>query len=273
MKAGDARVMLTGATGGIGRAVALHLMRSNAAVMLIGRSAARLAGAVRELAASIGIDPADASRLAWRVADVTDAHAPAELADAAARWGCNVLVHGAGVPAFGPFADVEADGLHELVETNLVAPIRLTHALLPHLRQQPRAHVICIGSALGRIGLPGFVVYGATKFGLRGFAEALRRELGDTRVRVQYLGPRSTLTPFNDAHAGAYLKATGAAIDPPARVADALVRLLESERSERYVGYPEFLAVRVNALASSWLDGAFRKHRRNLNLRTRHPSS
>ena len=264
MKAAHARVLLTGATGGIGRAVAARLVRANAAVMLVGRSAARLAGQVRELAASFGADPADESRLAWRVADVTHAHVPMELADAAARWGCNVLVHGAGVPAFGPFADVQADELHKLVQTNLVAPIHLTHALLPHLRQQPRAQVICIGSSLGRIGLPGFAVYGATKFGLRGFAEALRRELGDTRVRVQYLGPRSTLTPFNDARVEAYLRNTGAALDPPERVADALLQLLESGRSERYVGYPEFLAVRVNALASSWLDGAFRKHRRNL---------
>ena len=264
MNAAHARVLLTGATGGIGRAVAARLVRSNAAVMLVGRSAARLAAQVRELAASVDEDCADESRLAWRVADITHSQVPIELADAAALWGCNVLVHGAGVPAFGPFAGVGADELHNLVQTNLVAPIRLTHALLPHLRRQPRAQLIYIGSALGRIGLPGFAVYGATKFGLRGFAEALRRELGDTGVRVQYLGPRSTLTRFNDARVEAYLRTTGAALDPPERVGNALLSLLESERSERYVGYPEWLAVRVNALASSWLDGAFRKHRRNL---------
>ena len=88
--------------------------------------------------------------------------------------------------------------------------------------------------------------------------------LSDTGVRVQYLGPRSTLTPFNDARVKAYLGATGAALDPPERVADALLKLLESERSERYVGYPECLAVLVYGLACSWLEGAFLKHRRNL---------
>ena len=264
MKAAHARVLLTGATGGIGRAVAARLVRSGASVMLVGRSAARLAGQTRELAASIAKDPADESRLAWRVADITHRTATSELAEDAGRWGCNVLVHGAGVPAFGAFANVDADEIQRVVQTNLVAPIRLTHALLPHLRQQPRAQIVCIGSALGGMGLPGFAVYGATKFGLRGFAEALRRELGDTSVRVQYLGPRSTHTPFNDARVTAYLRATGAALDPPERVAHALLRLLESERSERYVGYPEVLAVRMNALAGTWLDGAFRKHRRNL---------
>jgi short-subunit dehydrogenase len=264
MKARDARVVLTGANGGIGRAIAVRLLQSGASVMQVGRSAARLAGQTRELGASIGQDPIDESRLAWRVADITHPLAAAELADDAARWGCNVLVHAAGLPAFGAFANVEPDEIERLVRTNLVAPIRLTQALLPHLRRQPRAQVLYLGSALGRMGLPGFAVYGATKFGLRGFAEALRRELGDTGVRVQYLGPRSTLTPFNDARVKAYLGATGAALDPPERVADALLKLLESERSERYVGYPECLAVRVNAFASSWLDGAFRKHRRNL---------
>lgn len=264
MKAADARVVLTGASGGIGRAIAARLVRGGAAVMLVGRSAARLASQARELARYDNASPEEESRIAWRLADVTDAAALPQLADTASRWNCNVLVHGAGVPAFGPFVEVDPERLRALIETNLVAPIRLTQALLPHLFTQPRAQVVCVGSALGRMGLPGFAVYSATKFGLRGFAEALRRELADTRVRVQYLGPRTTRTAFNDERAASHLRATGAAVDPPERVAEALVQLLESGRPERYVGYPESLAVRVNALASGWLDRAFRKHRRSL---------
>lgn len=269
MKAGDARVLLTGAAGGIGRAVAARLVRSGASVMLVGRSAARLASLARELAGSIGVDPSDEHRLAWRVADLTDPQAIAQLAEDAARWRCNVLVHGAGLPAFGPIAELDADRLNELVSTNLIAPVRLTQALLPCLRTRAKAQVICIGSALGRIGLPGFAAYSATKFGLRGFAEALRRELAGTPVRVQYLGPRSTQTAFNDARAEAYMRDTGAALDTPERVADALLALLESERAERYVGFPEVIAVRLNGLASFWLDGAFRKHRDSLQPRNR----
>jgi short-subunit dehydrogenase len=274
MKAAKARVVLTGASGGIGRAVAARLVRSGAAVMLVGRSAARLAGQARELASSIQAGTADDARIAWHIADVTQSAALRDLADAAAQWSCNVIVHGAGVPAFGAFADIDAERVRALVETNLIAPMRLTQALLPHLREQPRAQVVCIGSALGRIGVPGFAVYGATKFGLRGFAEALRRELADTQVRVQYLGPRSTRTAFNDEHVASHLRATGAAVDPPERVAAALLQLVESERPERYVGYPESLAVRVNALASGWLDAAFRKHLRSLHTHRsagRHP--
>ena len=264
MKASDARVMLTGATGGIGRAIAARLVRSGASVMLVGRSAARLASQTRELAATVGRDSADESRLAWRVVDITHPHAAREMAEDAAGWGCNVFVHGAGIPAFGAFIGMDVDDIPQVVQTNLVAPMQLTHALLPHLCRQPRAQVVYIGSALGCMGVPGFALYGATKFGLRGFAEALRRELADTSVLIQYLGPRTTLTAFNDARVETYMAATGGALDAPERVAGALLKLLESERAERYVGFPEVLAVRVNALASSLLDGAFRKHRRHL---------
>ena len=264
MKVDKARVVLTGASGGIGRAIAERLVRSGAALMLVGRSAARLACQARELAASIHAHPANESRIAWRLGDLTQPAVVNQLAQTAAHWNCNLLVHGAGLPAFGPFGEVDPECLRAVVETNLVAPIRLTQALLPHLRKQPHAQIVCIGSAVGGIGVPGFAVYGATKFGLRGFAEALRRELADTRVRVQYLGPRSTRTPFNDERASTYLRATGAIVDPPERVAAALLKLIENEQPERYVGYPESLAVRVNAFASGWLDGAFRKHRRSL---------
>ena len=264
MKLDKARVVLTGASGGIGRAVAERLVRSGAALMLVGRSAARLSGQARELAASVGGSHVGESRIAWRLGDLTQPAVVDQLAESAARWDCNILVHGAGVPAFGSFGELDPERLRVLVETNLVAPMRLTQALLLHLREQPRAQVVCIGSAVGGIGVPGFAVYGATKFGLRGFAEALRRELADTRVRVQYLAPRSTQTPFNDERAASYLRATRTVVDPPERVAAALLKLIETEQPERYVGYPELLATRVNAFASGWLDGAFRRHRRSL---------
>jgi short-subunit dehydrogenase len=141
----------------------------------------------------------------------------------------------------------------------------LTRALLPHLRSLPRAQILFIGSVLGRLGLPGFSAYSASKFGLRGFAEALRRELGDSSVRVQYLGPRSTHTAFNDAAVEAYNRATGTAMDDPQIVADALLRLLHDDHcAERFIGWPEKFAVRLNALVPTCLDAAFARHRRSL---------
>ena len=119
--------------------------------------------------------------------------------------------------------------------------------------------VLCLGSVLGALGLPGFSVYSASKFGLRGFAEALERELADTGVRVQYLGPRSAAA-FNSAGVQAYNQATGTAMDSVATVAAALLQMLEDESAERFLG-PEKLGVRLNGLAPAAMDGSFRRRR------------
>lgn len=261
MKVRDARVLLTGASGGIGRAMAHALMQSGASVMLVGRSMPALTGLQGEIDPTAQHAP---ERLHRHAADLCDPHALAGLREAAQAWGVNVLIHNAGVPSFGRLDTLAPDALQQMLHTNLLAPMLLTQALLPHLRRLARAQVICIGSALGRLGLPGYSAYCASKFGLRGFAEALRRELGDSPVRVQYLGPRSTRTDFNSASVQAYNQATGTASDPPEAVAQALLALLESEAGERYLGFPETLAVRLNGLAPRLLDGAFRKHRLSL---------
>lgn len=261
MRPTQARVLLTGASGGIGRAVADALLEAGASLLLVGRQEQRLQQLMVDL---VRRHPGSADRLGWQCADLQSERDLLALALVAGDWGCNTVVHGAGVPAFGRLQAFDAQAMRQALDTNLLAPMLLTQALLPHLLRLPRAQVICIGSALGRIGLPGFSVYSASKFGLRGFAEALRRELADTGVRVQYLGPRSTRTDFNDAGVEAYNRATGTAMDRPERVARALLRQLEDERPERFIGFPETLAVRLNGLAAPWLDGAFAKHRRSL---------
>lgn len=264
MMPSNARVLLTGATGGIGQAVADVLLAAGASLLLTGRSPARLSALARELRRRRGLSSA---RVEWCVADLsqpptwTQAHG---LVPVAADWGVNVVVHAAGVPAFGRLEDQSAEQVAASLQTNLLAPLLLTRALLPHLRTRTQAQVIFVGSALGRIGLPGFSVYSAAKFGLRGAAEALRRELRDSPVQVQYLGPRSTRTAFNDPAVAAYNAATGTSSDPPQRVADALLALLQDEAAERHIGWPERLAVRLNGLVPTWLDPVFDRHRRSL---------
>lgn len=261
MNAGQARVLLTGATGGIGQAAAAALVAAGASVMLVGRSPARLAEQARTLARECAVPR---PRVEWYAADLTRVAGLATLGEVAAGWGCNVLVHNAGVPGFGRLEALDATEMAQVLHLNLFVPMLLTQTLLPHLLSLPKAQVICVGSVLGRLGLPGYSVYSASKFGLRGFAESLRRELGDTRVRVQYLGPRSTQTAFNSSAVAHYNDATGTAMDKPDVVASALVRLMESDAAERFLGFPEKLAVRLNGLAPGLLDSAFDKHRRSL---------
>jgi short-subunit dehydrogenase len=255
MKAVDARVLLTGASGGIGQAMARALRNAGAQVMGVGRGAAGPAG------------------MAWHRADLNEPAGAISVAQAAADWRANVIVHASGVPGFGPLASISPLQMEQVLQANLLAPMRLAQALLPHLLRQPRAQMVFVGSALGRIGLPGFSVYGASKAGLHGFAEALRRELADTQLRVQILGPRSTRTGFNGASVEAYNQATGTAMDTPETVAAALLALIESEAAESFVGFPERLGVRLNGLLGARLDGSFAKHRRSLGVSKIQPAT
>lgn len=261
MKAAQARILLTGATGGIGQAAAVAFLKAGACIMMTGRSAQRLAEQDRVLRSQVKITQ---EQLAWRVADLGDPAQLDALAQAAAEWGCNVVVHGAGAPSFGPLHSHNLEGMQQVLSTNLLAPMALTQAMLPHLRRLPRAQVLFVGSVLGRIGLPGYSVYSASKFGLRGFAEALRRELAGSPVKVQYLGPRSTRTGFNNAQVEAYNRETGTASDSPELVAKAMVNMLEKENAERFLGFPEKLGVRINGLAPTLLDGSFKRHSQQL---------
>ena len=243
MKLEQARVLLTGAGGGIGSAMAEALRGAGAAVLGVGRRG--------------GDGP-------WVRADLATGNGIAAVVGASAAFGSNVVVHAAGVPAFGALGTLGAEQLQRVLQINLLSPMQLTQALLPQLLAQPRVQLVFVGSALGRIGLPGFSAYGASKAGLHGFAEALRRELADTPVRVQILGPRSTRTGFNDAAVEAYNRATGTTMDTPQVVASALLDLLQSEAAERFIGFPERLGVRLNGVLGARMDGSFARLRRSL---------
>lgn len=260
MKPTQARVLLTGATGGIGQATARALLRAGASLLLVGRSE----GALDEMSRQLTAAGASASRVRWIAADLTLAKDLQRLVVEAARLDCNVVIHGAGLPAFGAFQTLPAADIRSVLQTNLEVPVLLTQALLPRLLTLPQAQIVCVGSALGRMGLPGFSVYSASKFGLLGFAEALRRELADTTVRVQYIGPRTTRTRFNAPAVTAYNRATGTNEDTPEFVANAIVQLITDGTAERFLGFPERLAVRLNALAPAWFDRVFRKHAAHL---------
>lgn len=246
MKANEARVLLTGASGGIGQAMAATLRGAGAQVMGVGRH------------------PAPRADQPWVQADLTTVEGLAAVAGAAAAWRANVVVHAAGVPAFGPLPSMAPAQMMTVLQANLLAPMALTQALLPQLQRLPQAQIVFVGSALGRIGLPGFSVYGASKAGLHGFAEALRRELAGGPVQVQTLAPRSTRTAFNGSAVQAYNQATGTGSDAPELVAAALLTLIENEAAEAFLGFPERLAVRLNGLLGALLDGSFAKHRRSL---------
>ena len=145
----------------------------------------------------------------------------------------------------------------------------LTRRLLPELRRQPEAWIVNVGSIMGYLGYPGHTAYCASKFALRGFSEALRRELADSTVRVLYLAPRATRTAMNGAGIRALNAELGVAMDEPATVARSLLALLQRPARERLLGMPERLA-RLNQVLPGLVDRALL---RQLSTIRRHASN
>ncbi|HEX9208592.1 MAG TPA: SDR family oxidoreductase [Steroidobacteraceae bacterium] len=246
------RVLLTGASGGIGRALVAELHGRGASVMLVGRDSNSLG----QLADSLG---GASPRLQCCVADLATEAGRRDVAQRATAWGCNVLLNNAGLGEFAFVADQTDAALEQLFAVNVLVPMQLTRTLLPYLRTQPRAAVLNVGSVFGSLAYPGFAAYSASKFALRGFTEALRRELADTNVTVHYLAPRATRTGMNASAVERMNAELGVTMDPPERVARAACDMLESGRREAVLGWPEKLFVRINALLPRVVDGSLRK--------------
>ena len=245
------RVLLTGGAGGIGVAIATELLAGGASVLLVGRNAEALRAAAARLAAPAG-------RVATFAADVAVEADRGRLVEFAGGWlgGVDLLVNNAGLNDFAWLEDQSAARIDRLLEVNVHGPIQLCRALLPLLSGQPAAAIVNVGSVFGSIGYPGQAVYSASKFALRGFSEALRRELAPTRVRVHYLAPRATRTAMNSGAVDRLNVELGVAMDDPAVVAAALRRMLERDTPFAVLGWPEKLFARLNAVLPGLVDGA-----------------
>jgi len=242
--------LLTGATGGIGRAVAQALADQGARLLLVGRNIDSLQALSEQLPGAHEALTADIA---------CDSGRDAIEQRCAARGGIDLLINLAGTLDFHFFETQPESVIQGMLTTNLVSPMLLTRRLIPQLKRRPEAAIVNVGSTFGSIGHPGFTAYCASKFGLRGFSEALRRELSDTNVKVFYLAPRATATSLNSDAVNALNDALGNKTDTPRQVAEALVKLVTSERHQHYMGWPEKLFVRINALFPGIVHSALAK--------------
>jgi len=248
------RAVLTGATGGIGRAIALRLALLCETLLLVGRDGTKLEALQRGIVGNGG-------RCRTVTADLaTEAGCDAVLRAAAEiPGGVNLLINNAGAGEFAWLADQDDAALERIVHVNVLAPMQLARRLLPLLRAQPSAHIVNIGSIFGYLGYPGHAAYSASKFALRGFSEALRRELADGPVQVSYLAPRAVRTAMNSAALCALNAELGVAMDDAEIVADALLALLRRPTRERLLGMPERLFARLNQIFPGLVDRALRR--------------
>lgn len=245
----DGRIaLITGAGSGIGRAVAVELSRHGATVLLVGRRIAPLEETLEMLE-----HPHCGAAF---VADVADADARARLVAAVGEFErLDLLVNNAGAVAAGLVGETDAAARRRMLETNLIAPIELTAAFLPLLAAAPGARIVNVGSMFGDVAFPYFCAYSATKFGLRGWSEGLRRELAPRGIGVTYAAPRGARTAAADGFAG-LAEAFAMTLDPPEAVARLIVDGIRRDARDIYPRGPERLFVLIQRLFPRLIDNA-----------------
>jgi short-subunit dehydrogenase len=186
------RILITGASQGIGRALAVAAIRKGGKVL----AAARSDDLLRQLADEVKTTGAT---LATVKADVTSRDDRQAMVDAAKRafGGLDVLINNAGIGATGHFADVAPDRLRKIMEVNFFGLTETTRVFLPLLKDGVRPAIVNISSIAGRRGIPARSEYSASKFAVQGFSEALRAELYKDGIDVLVINPGLTQTNFS----------------------------------------------------------------------------
>jgi len=239
-----ARVLITGATGGIGGSIARAVHARGAELVLTGRRADIL----DELAAEVG-----GKTIA---ADLSD---PASLADLMAQaGGIDVLVANAALPGDGALARLTEADIDRVLDVNLRAPIVLAQWAAEQMLPRGRGRIVLIGSMAGRVASPQLSMYNASKFGLRGFALAYREELRGTGVGVSLIAPG-----FVD-EAGMFINSgnelpKGLRAVSPGDVARAVLRGIDKDLGEIVVAPPELKAMGWFGLAAPGLSATMQR--------------
>jgi short-subunit dehydrogenase len=229
--------VITGAASGIGAALALNLAKRRSVLVLVDRDADGLTR-VAELAREVGAPAADTY-----VIDLSDGGDRLDLAAevASRRGGADLLINNAGVALSGTFEQVSMADFDWLMEINLRAVVRMTKAFLPQLLRRPGAHLVNVSSLFGLIAPPSQVAYATSKFGVRGFTEALRHELAG-RVGVTVVHPGGIKTniaanarisgpdPGGEQAARARKFAEAALTMPPEQAAQLIVAAIQSRK-------------------------------------------
>jgi short-subunit dehydrogenase len=223
-------VLVTGASRGIGRAVAEAAGRRGAGVGLVARSADELAAVAEEVVRLGG-------RAVAVTADLTDRREVNRAFDVVhdALGPVDILVNNAGVGSWGPFVEIPEDAVDRVLALDLVAVLDLTRLVLPEMIERRHGHIVNVGSVAGRLGVPFESVYSASKFGLAGFTEALAVEMEPFGVGVSMVNPGPVATTFGETSGWPTTRPRLPRPVPPERVADAVVTAVERGGLERSV--------------------------------------
>lgn len=257
MNLANKRIILTGAAGGIGYRLALLLAKKGARLALVERNAPRL----DEICAEINQGGITAHAIAL---DLTADGAAGQVIAAATRamGGLDIVINNAGIMDFTLYDRQSPERIAQVINVNVTAPMLLVRAALPQLLAQNSGQIVNIGSAFGSIGFAHFATYCASKFAMRGFSEALRRELADSEIGVSYVSPRAAKTALNDELTTQMLIETQTNMDEPDYVAKQIVLAIEQEAKEYFIGQPESFFARLNGVFPRLVDGGLLKNTR-----------
>lgn len=217
MQLAGTTVLLTGATGGLGHAIARALADRGASLVLTGRRAEILQPLADELGATAV------------AADLSNADDVQRLADDYAH--ADVVIHNAAIPGSGPLDDYRVDEIDRVVDVNLRAPLVLTNQMVPRWKQRGCGHVVLISSMSAKVPTADASLYAATKLGLRGFAQGLRPELRPFGIGVSVVFPGFIRDAGMFAETEVELP-KGVGTNTPEDVAAAVVRAIEKDRGE-----------------------------------------
>ena len=231
------RILVTGASSGIGAALAPMLAGTGATVGIAARRTDRLSGvleACREASTVDGRGDRAGHRM-WTV-DLSDLDAAARLAiDAWAAFGhLDAVVNNAARPMRRPVQRLSTDVVEEVMRTNFLSPVALSLAVLPRMLERDRGVIVNVGSLAGRVGSPREAAYAASKYALHGWSEVMAVDLWSTGVEVRLIVPGAIDTEIWD-QPGNDPSPYGGPFEPAETVAMAVCEALVSEGFERYV--------------------------------------
>jgi len=261
MNLAGSRIILTGASSGIGHALALRLATQGARLVLASRNQERLAAlaeTIRSQGGEVVIVPTDVADPAQR----------AQLIEQtlAACAGIDILINNAGVGALGFFEDVTEERLRRIMEVNFFGATELTRLALPHLRRSRDPMIVNVASVLGRRAIPGCVEYCASKFALAGWSEGLRAELVRHGVHVLLVCPGGVETEFdvNMIEQRTHRPWRDRRRMSPDRCAQLIVRAIRARRNEVVITASGQLMVWLNRISPRLLDWVMTRYARSL---------
>ncbi|MFQ4139956.1 SDR family NAD(P)-dependent oxidoreductase [Nodosilinea sp. PGN35] len=233
----SAVVLITGAAGGFGQELTRQLLQKGSRLILTDRPEVDLRSQASQLQATLGRSPGEI--IDCLSADLANSAGCEELyrQTQALNLPIDVLINNAGIAILGHMVDIPPERWEQLMEINLMAPMRLSTRFAADMVARRRGHIVNISSLAGWIAMPGLTAYAASKFGLRGFSEGLRHEVAPHEIKVTTVCPCFSRTPMLQCDRfGLWNQIDKTVPIPfttdPARVMTRTVRAIERNQSE-----------------------------------------